>query len=213
VSPAPNKQQTTARKYAWLKPGVLTGALVPLLLLGVRAYRHTLGADPVALALNQLGLLALIFLVASLAATPLKIVFSLTWPLRIRRMLGVLSFFYASLHFLLYAVIDQGLAWQRIFKDVLERKFITVGFSAFLLLIPLAITSTNRMRKRLGNVRWTRLHRLAYLAALLAAIHFVWRVKRDFSQPTAYALVLGVLFAARLTDLYRRRTLARGALR
>jgi sulfoxide reductase heme-binding subunit YedZ len=182
-------------------------------LLGVRAYRHTLGADPVALALNQLGLLALIFLVASLAATPLKIVFALTWPLRIRRMLGVLSFFYASLHFLLYAVIDQGLAWQRIFKDVLERKFITVGFSAFLLLIPLAITSTNRMRKRLGNVRWTRLHRLAYLAALLAAIHFVWRVKRDFSQPTAYALVLGVLFAARLTDLYRRRTLARGALR
>jgi sulfoxide reductase heme-binding subunit YedZ len=80
-------------------------------------------------------------------------------------------------------------------------------------LIPLAITSTNGMRKRLGNARWTRLHRLAYVAGLLAAIHFVWRVKRDFSQPAAYALVLGVLFAARLADAYRRRTLARGALR
>ncbi len=197
------------QKLPWLKPGVLIGALVPLALLLLRAARHALGADPVARALNQLGLLALIFLLASLAATPLKIVLGVTWPIRVRRLLGLLAFFYASLHFLLYAVIDQGLAWAAIVKDVTERRFITVGFAAFVLLIPLAATSTSGMLKRLGARRWKRLHRLAYVSAALAAVHFIWRVKRDLTQPGAYALVLGVLLLLRVLDRKRKPRWAR----
>jgi sulfoxide reductase heme-binding subunit YedZ len=191
-------------RIPWLKPGVLIGALVPLALLIVRALRHTLGADPIAIALNQLGLLALIFLLASLAATPLKLLFGLTWGLRIRRMLGLLAFFYATLHVGLYVAVDQGLDLGVILADVTERKFITAGFAAYVLLIPLAATSTQAMLKRLGARRWRRLHRLAYVSAVLAAVHFVWRVKLDVSQPAAYALVLALLLAIRLRALERR---------
>ena len=190
-------------KLPWLKPGLLIGGLVPLGLLVWRAAHGGLGADPVAIALNQLGLLALIFLWASLAATPLKIAFAWTWPIRLRRMLGLFAFFYASLHFLLYAVVDQGLSLAAITEDVAERRFITVGFCAFLLLVPLALTSTSAMVKRLGAARWKRLHRLAYLAGVLATVHFVWRVKRDLSQPAAYAILLAVLLAMRLLELRR----------
>jgi methionine sulfoxide reductase heme-binding subunit len=182
----------------WLKPGVLIGALVPLAVLVRSALRHALGADPIAIALNRLGLLALVLLLASLAATPLKLLFGVTWPIRIRKLLGLLAFFYACLHFSLYAVIDQGLALPAITKDVTERKFITVGFTALVLLVPLAITSTSGMLKRLGAARWKRLHRLVYLAAPLAAVHFVWRVKKDLTQPLCYAIVLALLLGVRL---------------
>jgi methionine sulfoxide reductase heme-binding subunit len=184
-------------KLVWLKPGLLIGALFPLIVLGARALRRDLGADPIAIALNQLGLLALIFLIASLMATPIRIVFSVNWPIRIRRQLGLLAFFYASLHVLLYAVVDQGLALTAIVEDVTERKFITAGFAAFVLLIPLAITSTAGMLKAMGAARWKQLHRLAYLAGVLAVLHFVWRVKRDLSEPLSYALVLALLFSVR----------------
>ena len=190
-------------KQRWLKPGVALGAAVPLVVLAVRAAQHTLGADPIAIALNQLGLLALIFLLASLAATPLKILFGFSWPLRIRRLLGLLAFFYALLHFVLYACIDQGLSLNAILADITKRKFITAGFAAFVLLVPLAATSTSGMLKRMGAVRWKRLHRLAYVAGALAAIHFVWRVKRDLSQPLAYAIVLAALLAVRLFERKR----------
>jgi sulfoxide reductase heme-binding subunit YedZ len=195
---AKSRPLSKAQKQAFIKPGVMIGALVPLAVLVVRALRQTLGADPVAIALNQLGLLALIFLWASLAATPLKIVFGITWAVRMRRMLGLLAFFYASLHVLLYVVIDQHLSFDAIIADVSKRVFITAGFSAYVLLIPLAATSTAGMIKRLGGARWRRLHRLAYVAAVLAALHFIWRVKIDVTQPAIYALVLGLLFAARL---------------
>jgi methionine sulfoxide reductase heme-binding subunit len=191
-------------KQPWLKPGVLIGGLAPLALLVARAVRHTLGADPVAIALNQLGLLALIFLLASLAATPLKLLFGLTWGLRIRRMLGLFAFFYASLHVATYVCVDQGFDLGAILADVTERKFITAGFGAYVLLVPLAATSTQAMLKRLGARRWRRLHKLAYVSAVLAATHFVWRVKLDLSQPAAYALVLALLFAIRLRALERR---------
>jgi sulfoxide reductase heme-binding subunit YedZ len=187
-------------KQPWLKPGIVLGGLVPLIVLCVRALRGTLGADPVAIAMNQLGLLALIFLVASLAATPLKVAFKLTWPIRARRTLGLFAFFYASLHFLLYTCIDQGLAWSAIVADVTKRKFITIGFAAYLLLIPLAITSTASMTKRLGARRWKRLHRLSYVAGVFAVVHFIWRVKQDLSQPATYAWALALLFAVRLYD-------------
>jgi sulfoxide reductase heme-binding subunit YedZ len=185
-------------RYPWLKPGVLIGALVPLGALAIEAARGTLGADPVAIALNRLGLLALILLVACLAATPARLLFGVSWPLRVRRLLGLLAFFYASLHFLVYAWVDQGWALGAIVRDVTQRKFITVGFLALLTLLPLAATSNALARRKLGPLRWQRLHRLVYLAALLASVHFVWRVKRDLSQPLAYAGVLGFLLFARL---------------
>jgi sulfoxide reductase heme-binding subunit YedZ len=190
--------KVTGKKLAWLKPGIFLGAMVPLVVLLVRAATHTIGADPIAIALNQLGLLALILLWASLAATPLKIVFDVKWPIRVRKLLGLLAFFFATLHVLLYSVIDQGLSLDAIIADVTKRPFITLGFSAYVLLIPLAATSTSGMLKRLGKARWDRLHRLVYVSAILAALHFIWRVKRDISQPATYALVLAILFAVRL---------------
>lgn len=187
------------KPYAWLKPGVFIGCLLPLALMIVDASRGQLGADPVAIALNRLGLLALITLVASLAATPARLVLGWAWPLRLRRMLGLFAFFYALLHFTLYLAIDQGFDLAAIVKDVTERKFITVGFAAFVILVPLAATSPLRVRRMLGPKRWQRLHRLVYLAGALAALHFVWRVKRDLTEPTAYAAIIGALLLARIT--------------
>ena len=183
--------------FPWLKPAVLTGALVPITAILLRAWRQELGPDPIAQALNQLGLIALILLVAALVCTPLKAFLGWTWPMRLRRMLGLLAFFYALLHVLTYTALDQGFDWREIAADVLKRKFIFVGFSAFVLLLPLAATSTNWAVKRLGYLRWKQLHRLAYVAPALAVLHFVWRVKRDVREPVTYGIVLAALLVAR----------------
>jgi sulfoxide reductase heme-binding subunit YedZ len=189
-----------ARPLVWLKPGVLTGSLVPLASIVYRAARGRLGANPVAEALNELGLTALIFLVLSLSATPAKIVFGVTWPIRIRRMLGLIAFFYATLHVLTYAAVDQLGHFAAIFEDVAKRPFIAVGFAAWLTLVPLAVTSTAKMTKRLGAAKWKRLHRLAYVATLLGVVHFVWRVKKDITEPVVYGTIVGVLLLVRLVD-------------
>jgi sulfoxide reductase heme-binding subunit YedZ len=189
----------------WLKPAILVGALTPLAGIIVRGIRGNLGANPIGEALNQLGLLALIFIVAALACTPLKTVFGWTWPLRVRRMLGVIGSVYAALHVSTYVGLDQVFDWAAIYADVTKRKFIFIGFTAFITLVPLAITSTDAMVKRLGFVRWKRLHRLAYLAPLLAVIHFVWRVKKDVREPVTYAVALGVLLAVRVGVLLQAR--------
>jgi len=186
------------RPHPWLQPALLTGALTPLVVIVGRAVAGTLGANPIAQALNQLGLLALIFLIAALACTPLKLVFGWTWPLRIRRTLGLIAFGYACLHVATYAGLDQVLDWRAIWKDVSKRKFIFVGFAAFVTLIPLARTSTNDAVRRLGFARWKRLHRLAYVAPALGALHFYWRVKKDATEPLAYATVLAVLLVIRV---------------
>jgi len=192
----------------WLKPAVLTGSLVPLAAILIRAWSDNLGPDPIAQALNQLGLIALVFLVAALGCTPLKAMFGWTWPMRIRRMLGLLAFFYALLHVITYIVLDQGLDWRAIVDDIVKRKFIFFGFSTFVLLIPLAATSTNSALRRLGYVRWKQLHRLAYLAPALAVLHFIWRVKLDVREPVAYGLVLAALLSVRLVDyLHDRKAL------
>ena len=189
----------------WLKPAVLTGSLVPIAAILMRAFAKTLGPDPIAQALNQLGLIALVFLIAALACTPLKAIAGWTWPMRLRRMLGVLTFFYASMHVITYSALDQGLDWHAIIDDIVKRKFIFFGFSTFVLLIPLAATSTNSALKRLGYVRWKQLHRLAYLAPVLAVLHFTWRVKRDVREPVTYGLVLGALLTARAIEYLRDR--------
>jgi sulfoxide reductase heme-binding subunit YedZ len=148
--------------------------------------------------MNQLGLWTLILLLSSLACTPLKLVFGWNWPLQVRKLLGLCAFAYVCLHFLVYLVLDQFFAWDEIWKDIVKRKFITVGFAAFLLLIPLAVTSPQRMVKRLGFRRWKRLHRLVYPAAILGVIHFIWRVKADTREPLIYGAILLVLLGVRV---------------
>jgi len=178
---------------------------VPLAVLLWRLAHRTLGADPVAVGLNQLGYLALVFLIASLGCTPLKILTGWTWPIRIRRMLGLFAAFYAALHFTTYVVIDQQLDWNVLWGDVTQRRFMIVGFLAFLCLLPLVWTSTDASVRRLGYPRWKRLHRLAYAAGVLAVIHFLWRVKLDVRVPLIWAAVLGAEFLLRLVDGLRSR--------
>lgn len=189
----------------WLKPGLFAGALIPLAVLLWRAAHRSLGADAVAVALNQLGYLALVFLVATLACTPLKLLSGWTWPIRIRRMLGLFAAFYATLHFTTYVAIDQQFDWRVLWQDVTKRNFIIVGFLAFLSLLPLAATSTDGAVRRLGFKRWKALHRLVYVAAVLAVIHFIWRVKIDVTEPAVWAVIVGVLFLVRIVDEFRTR--------
>jgi sulfoxide reductase heme-binding subunit YedZ len=178
-------------------PATITGALIPFASIAWRASQHRLGANPIATALNQIGLLSLIFLCASLSCTPLKIAFGWTWPLRVRRTLGLCAFFSVVLHFLVYLVLDQNLAIAALFRDVLKRPFIAVGFAALVLLVPLALTSSKRSIARLGYKRWQLLHRLAYLVGILGVLHFYLRVKADHTQPIVYALILALGFLLR----------------
>jgi sulfoxide reductase heme-binding subunit YedZ len=196
---------TNNAPFPWLKPGVFVGALAPLASLATRAAAGTLGADPIAECLNQLGLAALIFLVGSLACTPLKTITGWTWPIRIRKMLGLFAFFYALLHVSAYSGLDQSFHVRAIFADVVKRKFIFFGFAAFVLLVPLAATSTRAAVRRLGFARWKRIHRLGYVAASLGALHFIWRVKKDLREPVLYAIVLAALLLVRVVGYARTR--------
>ncbi|MCE9671943.1 sulfoxide reductase heme-binding subunit YedZ [Myxococcus stipitatus] len=191
--------------HPWLNPALVVGGLAPLALLAVQGPQGALGPNAIEAALNQTGFLALVLLVASLACTPLRLVTGWTWPARVRRTLGLLAFTAACAHFLVYAVLDQGLAWGAILEDVVARPFITVGFTALVLLVPLAVTSTNRWVRRLGFPRWQRLHRLAYVAAALGVVHFAWRVKKDLTEPLVFGAVLGLLFAVRVAEAMRKR--------
>jgi sulfoxide reductase heme-binding subunit YedZ len=189
----------------WLKPGVFAGGLVPPVVLLWKVAHRTLGADAVAIGLNQLGYLALVFLMSALACTPVKLVTGWTWPIRIRRMLGLFAAFYATLHLTTYVAIDQQFDWHALLADITKRNFIIVGFLAYLLLLPLAATSTDASVRRLGFKRWKALHRLAYVAGVLAVIHFIWRVKIDVTEPAVWAVILGVGFAIRIVDELRTR--------
>jgi sulfoxide reductase heme-binding subunit YedZ len=193
----------------WLKPAVLVGGLAPLALLLLRGAQGTLGPNVIEAVLNQTGLMALVFLVLSLACTPLKLTLAWTWPIRVRKLLGLLAFTYAGLHFLTYAVADQGLALGAIFEDITERRFIAVGFIALVLMVPLALTSTNKAVRRMGFPAWQRLHRLAYVAGALGVLHFLWRVKRDATEPLIYGAVLALLLGIRAVEAIRKRRRAR----
>ena len=199
-----------AGRRPWLKRGAFTAAFVPLASILLDAARRQLGADPVAEALNRLGLTALVFLVAALACTPLRELFDWTWATGLRRMLGLFAFFYASLHFATYAIVDQGLRGGAILADVTKRPFIIAGFAAFVILVPLAATSTAAAVQRLGYARWKRLQRFSYVAGALAALHFWLRVKKDVREPAFYASVLAALLLARVfvawRDARRRRS-------
>ncbi|MEN9785122.1 MAG: hypothetical protein RLZZ299_386 [Pseudomonadota bacterium] len=178
-------------------PAFVAGGLAPVAELALRGALGGLGADPVAFVLHRLGLAALIFLVAGLACTPLRAWLGWTWPLRVRRALGLLAFGYAAAHVAVYAGVDQGLDARAIVKDVTERPFVTLGAAAFALLVPLAWTSTDGAVRRMGGRRWATLHRWVYPAAVLAALHFLLRVKRDVTEPAVYGGVLALLLLLR----------------
>jgi sulfoxide reductase heme-binding subunit YedZ len=197
------------KPLSWLIPAVKAGSYLPFAVILLRAMFGALGANPIATALNQLGLLALIFVTASLACTPLHIVFGWNWPIRIRRTLGLFGFGSALAHFLVYVVLDQMLMLRALYFDLTKRPFIVVGFLALCCLAPLALTSNKASIQRLGFRRWKRLHRLAYVAGALGVLHFYLRVKADHTEPWAYAAVLGVLLFSRLGKFARDRARAR----
>ena len=157
----------------------------------------SLGANPVEELIHRFGIWGLNFLLITLAVTPLRFLTGRTWLIRFRRMLGLFAFFYILMHFLTYAGLDQRFDLAVILEDIAERPFITIGFIAFLLLIPLAVTSTNRMMKRLGR-RWQKLHRLVYVIAVLGVWHFYWQVKLDTLEPVIYAAILAALLGYRI---------------
>ena len=192
------------RSRVWARLGLGLACAAPALLLGADALLGRLGANPIERVMNRLGFWTLTMLLVSLTPTALEIVTGWGGLLRYRRMMGLFTFFYAFLHFSTYLVLDQFFDFAAIFEDVAKRKFITVGFAAFLLLVPLALTSTNGWVRRLGFVRWKRLHRLAYVAAVCGVVHFVWRVKADLLRPYIFAAVLAVLLGVRVYAAMRR---------
>jgi DMSO/TMAO reductase YedYZ heme-binding membrane subunit len=179
---------------------VLVNAAVPAVLLGWDAWHHKLGANPVNFAILTTGMLALIFLLLTLAVTPLRKITGLNWIIFSRRTLGLYTFFYASLHFLIFFGLDRSFSISGTLSEMVKRKYLFVGATGLLIMVPLAVTSTNAMMKRLGGKRWRALHRLAYIAAIAGVIHYYMQVKADVRQPLVFAAVLSILFAYRLAD-------------
>jgi sulfoxide reductase heme-binding subunit YedZ len=172
--------------------------LIPLALLSYDAATGGLGANPIEYFLRTTGVLALIMLLVTLAVTPLRKVFGWNGLIKYRRMLGLYAFFYAAVHLVTYSIFDKGLDLAEIGWDVWQRPFIAVGMLAIALLIPLAVTSTNGMIKRLGGKRWAKLHKLAYVVPILGVIHFWMIVKSDIFYPALFAIALASLFAIRI---------------
>lgn len=184
---------------------VFVAASVPFLLLSWGLLRSDLGINPVETLQHTTGDWTLRFLVFTLAITPLRKTFNLPELIRYRRMLGLFAFFYVVLHFVTYLGPDQSFNLSGMWDDVAKRKFVTVGFAAFLLLIPLAITSTSGMIRRLGGKRWQSLHRLVYLCAILGVVHYYWLVKSDVRKPLFYGALVAILLLWRVWDAYSRR--------
>jgi sulfoxide reductase heme-binding subunit YedZ len=184
-------------KPKYLKPFVFLASLIPLGRLGWKALNAGLGANPIQVITWSTGTWTLVFLMVTLSITPVRKLTRQYWLIQFRRMFGLFAFFYACLHFTTYIWLDQFFDWHSIVKDVAKRPFITVGFTAFVLLIPLALTSTQASIRRLGK-RWQAIHRLIYVTAALGVIHYIWLVKKDIRKPVIYAIILGALFAYRL---------------
>jgi len=195
---------TSLLNHKTAKPIVFLLALGPLMWLAWSGLNGGLGANPIEAINRFLGDWALRFLIIGLAITPLRQWFGLNGFARFRRMIGLFAFFYATLHLTNYIAIDQFFDWREIWADVVKRSYITVGMAAFLTLIPLAVTSSNGMVKRLGGARWRNLHRLVYIAAPAACFHFFMMVKADLREPTVYAAIVAVLLGFRLWHYYRR---------
>lgn len=181
---------------------VFVNGAVPCALLGWDAFHHRLGTNPQEFVLHTTGTLTLVFLCLSLAVTPLRKALGLPWLIQFRRMLGLFAFFYGCLHLLSYTWFDKAFQFGAIVEDTFKRPFIFLGMLAFLLLVPLAATSTNRMVKRLGGRQWNRLHKLAYAAALAGALHYYLLVKADTRIPLAFTAALAILLGYRILNRF-----------
>ena len=190
--------QPTPRQIIALKGFVFVSCLVPVARLVTLFLRDALGANPIEAITRSTGWWTLAFLAITLAVTPVRLLLGLPWLLRLRRMLGLFAFFHACVHFTIYLWLDQFFDVPGIVADIAKRPFVTVGFAAFVLLVPLAVTSTNAMVRRLGARRWQRLHRLVYAIGALGVVHFWWLVKKDVTEPLIFAIVIGALLIARV---------------
>lgn len=179
-----------------IKPALFLFCLIPLLWLIWGAVNEMLGANPVEAMTRETGEWTLRFLLITLLITPARQLLNLPWLIKLRRMLGLFVFFYAVMHFLTYIWFDQFFDVNEIIKDIIKRPFITVGFTAFILLIPLALTSNKTMIRRLKK-NWVKLHQLIYIIAVLAVLHFIWLVKADYKQPIIYGVILLLLLSYR----------------
>ena len=203
------------KRFPWekriLKPVVFMLALAPLLGLLWRAYAGTFSANPIKDITEETGIWTLRFLLITLTVTPFRSVTRWSPASTFRRMLGLFAFFYGFLHLTTYAYLDQYFAFKEILHDIAQRPFITVGFAAFMLMIPLALTSPNRVVRWIGGKRWKALHRAVYAVALGGVIHYLWLVKADKSRPLLYGAVLAVLLLFRLWAYFRSRRISQKA--
>lgn len=191
------------------KPVVFLACLGPLGHLGWKAYMGRLGANPIEVITHSTGDWILIFLLITLSISPLRKLTGMLWLIRYRRMFGLFAFFYATLHFLTYIWLDKFFDVHEMLADVAKRRFITVGFTGFVLLIPLALTSTQGWIRRLGGKRWQALHRLIYFSAIAGVIHYWWLVKADIRKPAQYAFILCLLLGYRIVQWVLRKTAAK----
>ena len=188
-------------RQRWTKVLVFVACLAPLFWVGWRAYHQDLTANPIEYITHFTGDWTLRFLVLTLAVTPLRKLLGLPDLIRFRRMIGLYAFFYGTLHFTTYIWLDKFFDLSEMFKDVAKRPYITAGFAGFLLMLPLAITSTSGWIRRLGGKRWQQLHRLIYFSALAGVVHYYWLVKSDVRLPLLYASILLILLFYRLVRL------------
>ena len=202
---ATDRRKTDATLRFVIKPIVFAACLVPLGLLVWRGFTDGLGANPIEASNRFLGDWALRFLLIALCITPIRILTKWNAAVRFRRMLGLFAFSYVCLHLTSYIVLDQFFDWQAIWKDIVKRWYITVGMTAFVFLIPLAVTSTKGWIKRIGGKTWQNLHKLVYPTAVLGIFHFYMMLKADFREPLLYAVILVVLFGIRIYDTIRKR--------
>ena len=189
---------------SYIKRLIFIASLWPILSLGIDIFQNNLGANPVEFIERHFGKWTLIFLCLTLSMTPLRRITNISEWILYRRMLGLFVFFYASIHFLCYIGLDYQFAWEYIKNDIIKHRYVLVGFLAWLLLLPLAFTSSDKMIRRL-KVNWKRLHRLIYVIAILGVLHFIWLVKKDLTEPLIFAVVVSILLILRLNIFKRKK--------
>lgn len=194
-----------------VKPAVFLACLVPFSQLLYGLLWGDLGANPVEAITNGTGIWTLRLIVVTLAITPIRWLTKWNPIINLRRMIGLFAFFYGTLHFMIYFVLDRSLMFDGLWEDIVKRPYITMGFSGFVLMIPLALTSTRGWIRRLGGARWGLLHRLVYATAILAVIHYWWKVKLDTTNPMVYAVIVGALLGVRVWRAIQRRQTAHAA--
>lgn len=197
------KKNPSKQQIAWIKVFIFLVCLLPLLRLVWLGFADNLTANPIEFVERSTGFWALFILLATLSLTPIRLLTGRAWQIQLRRMLGLFMFFYVCLHIITYVWLDFAFDWSDITKDIAKHPRILIGFAAFILTVPLALTSTNSMMKRLRE-HWKQLHQLVYLIAILAIVHFWWLVKKDIREPLLYACVLMVLFGIRIYYKYMK---------